>query len=58
MAGGYTHLTLVRSAIRLGRRKIPALKDVLDHWSLDTGVDNHSKQLRLWPWKEKLVKIS
>jgi hypothetical protein len=32
MAGGYTHLTLVRSAIRLGRRKIPALKDVLDHW--------------------------
>jgi len=32
MAGGYTHLTLVRSAIREGRRKIPAIQDVLDHW--------------------------
>lgn len=32
MAGGYTHLTLVRSAIRESRRKIPALQDVLDFW--------------------------
>lgn len=32
MAGGYTHLTLVRSAIREGRRKIPPLQDVLDYW--------------------------
>jgi Zinc dependent phospholipase C len=32
MAGGYTHLTLVRSALREGRRKIPALQDVLDRW--------------------------
>jgi hypothetical protein len=32
MAGGYTHLTLVRSAITQGRKKIPALQDVLDLW--------------------------
>ena len=32
MAGGYTHLTLVRSTIREGRKKIPALQDVLDYW--------------------------
>jgi len=32
MAGGYTHLTLVRSAIGEGRRNIPALQDVLDYW--------------------------
>jgi len=32
MAGGYTHLTLVRSAITKGRRRFPALKDVLDYW--------------------------
>ena len=32
MAGGYTHLTLVRSAIREGRKSIPALQDVLDDW--------------------------
>jgi hypothetical protein len=32
MAGGYTHLTLVRSSITAGRRKIPVLKDVLDSW--------------------------
>jgi len=32
MAGGYTHLTLVRSALRAARRKIPALQDVLDYW--------------------------
>lgn len=32
MAGGYTHLTLVRSAIREGRRKFPSLQDVLDNW--------------------------
>lgn len=33
MAGGYTHLTLVRSSIREGRRRIPALQDVLDYWA-------------------------
>jgi Zinc dependent phospholipase C len=32
MAGGYTHLTLVRSALRAARRKFPALQDVLDYW--------------------------
>lgn len=32
MAGGYTHLTLVRSSLREGRRKIPSLQDVLDQW--------------------------
>lgn len=32
MAGGYTHLTLVRSAIREGRKNITALQDVLDDW--------------------------
>lgn len=32
MAGGYTHLTLVRSSIREGRKDIPALEDVLDLW--------------------------
>jgi hypothetical protein len=32
MAGGYTHLTLVRSAIREGRKNIPDLQDVLDYW--------------------------
>lgn len=32
MAGGYTHLTLVRSALREGRKNIPALEDVLDYW--------------------------
>lgn len=32
MAGGYTHLTLVRSSIREGRKSIPALADVLDSW--------------------------
>jgi len=29
---------------------------VFDDWSLDTGVDNNSKKLRLWPWNEKLVR--
>jgi hypothetical protein len=32
MAGGYTHLTLVRSSIREGRDTIPALQEVLDNW--------------------------
>ena len=32
MAGGYTHLTLVRSALRAARRKIPALQEVFDYW--------------------------
>jgi len=32
MAGGYTHLTLVRSAITQARRRTPALQDVLDYW--------------------------
>lgn len=32
MAGGYTHLTLVRAVIREGRKRIPALQDVLDYW--------------------------
>ena len=32
MAGGYTHLTLVRSALREGRTSLPALEEVLDLW--------------------------
>lgn len=29
---------------------------VFGDWSLDTGIDSDSKQLRLWPWNEKLIK--
>jgi hypothetical protein len=35
----------------LGTRHMTVFGD----WSLDTGVDNVSKKLRLWPWNEKLV---
>lgn len=29
---------------------------VFGDWSLDTGIDNASKELRLWPWDEKLIR--
>ena len=32
MAGGYTHLTLVRSAVRRAQNEIPELLDTLDFW--------------------------
>lgn len=32
MAGGYTHLTLVRSALRKSRQAVPSLEDILDLW--------------------------
>lgn len=30
-------------------------KTVFGDWSLDTGIDNTSKQLRFWPWDKKLT---
>jgi hypothetical protein len=29
---------------------------VFDDWSLDTGIDNATQKLRLWPWDVKLIK--
>lgn len=42
---------MFNNAATVGTRHVTVFGD----WSLDTGIDNASKRLRLWPWDRKLV---